>query len=139
MVERCPDKTEVDGSIPSTLTICILFLFILLSNKALNGFIFVEDNKQNLNKGPSSWGKGPWWKPAFEIFSEISTWIAVPIILAVVAGKALDNHYGTKPWIFIGFVVISFLFSSFGLVRSVRKYADKIKESEKEIKNKEIK
>ncbi|MFZ3011822.1 MAG: AtpZ/AtpI family protein [Minisyncoccia bacterium] len=92
----------------------------------------MEEEKQNLNNsGPASWGKGPWWKPAFEIFSEISTWIAVPIILAVIGGKALDIRYGTKPWIFIGCVVISFAISSFGLVRSVKKYAERIKKDEK--------
>lgn len=97
----------------------------------------MENENENLNKsGPSSWGKGPWWKPAFEIFSEISTWIAVPIILAVIGGKALDVRYGTKPWFFIGCVVFSFIISSFGLVRSVKKYADRIKKNEKEIEKK---
>jgi F0F1-type ATP synthase assembly protein I len=72
-----------------------------------------------------------WWKPAFEIFSEISTWIAIPVILAVVAGKMLDTHYGTKPWIFIGCVAFSFLISSFGMVRSIKKYTNQIKKEEK--------
>lgn len=104
------------------------------------GFIFVENDKQNLNKNLlQEWGKGPWWKPAFEIFSEISTWIAVPIILAVIGGKALDTHYNTKPWFFIGCVVFSFMVSSIGLVRSVRKYADRIKKNEKEIEDKKDK
>jgi F0F1-type ATP synthase assembly protein I len=100
----------------------------------------VENEKQNLNKNPlQEWGKGPWWKPAFEIFSEISTWIAVPIIIAVIGGKALDTRYGTKPWIFIGCVVVAFAVSSFGLVRSVKKYADRIKKNERETENKEEK
>ena len=52
MVERCPDKTEVDGSIPSTLTlfmlkniITIIFVLILL---AIQIFFYVnEKNKRS--------------------------------------------------------------------------------------------
>ncbi|MFA5095226.1 MAG: AtpZ/AtpI family protein [Candidatus Paceibacterota bacterium] len=86
----------------------------------------MENNKNN-NK--------IWWKPAFEIFSEISTWIAVPIILAVIGGKALDSHYGTKPWMFIGSVILAFLISSYGIVKAVKKYAVRIKKEDKENKN----
>ena len=85
----------------------------------------VEDNK-NFNKGP-------WWKQGVEIFSEISTWIAVPIILALIAGKALDRYYGTKPVLLLVFAGASFLISSFGIVRAVKRYAAKIKKEEKNI------
>ncbi|MEK7088896.1 MAG: AtpZ/AtpI family protein [Patescibacteria group bacterium] len=78
--------------------------------------------------------KGIWWKPALEIFSEISTWIAVPIILALIAGKYLDERYGTKPWLLIGFTGISFLISSFGIVRAVKKFIEKTKEEVKKEK-----
>jgi F0F1-type ATP synthase assembly protein I len=64
-----------------------------------------------------------------QIFSEISTWIAVPIILAVIGGKALDTHYGTKPLWLLVCAGVAFLVSAFGIVKSVRKYAAKIKES----------
>ncbi|MFA6585657.1 MAG: AtpZ/AtpI family protein [Candidatus Paceibacterota bacterium] len=85
-----------------------------------------EENKNNksIRQG------GVWWKPAFEIFSEISTWIAVPIILAVIAGKALDKYYGTSPWMLIGCAGISFLISAFGIIRAVKKYAADIKKNE---------
>ena len=81
----------------------------------------MENNKKN-NK--------IWWKPAFEIFSEISTWIAVPIILAVIAGKALDDHYNSKPWMLIGFVIVAFLISSYGIVKAVKQYAARIKKDD---------
>jgi len=86
----------------------------------------VEENK---NKN------GIWWKPAVEIFSEISTWIAIPIILALIVGKSLDNRYGTKPWLLLGFAGVSFLISCFGIIRAVKKYAAKIRKEEKEEKN----
>ena len=49
----------------------------------------MEENEKKL------YNKGPWWKPGVELFSEISTWIIVPIVLALVFGKMLDAHYGT--------------------------------------------
>ena len=76
-----------------------------------------------------------WWKPAVEIFSEISTWIAVPIILALIAGKALDNHYGTKPWMLLILAGVGFLISSFGIVRTVKRYMKKITEEIEKNKN----
>ena len=83
-----------------------------------------------MNENDNNFNRGPWWKPAFEIFSEISTWIAVPIIVAVIGGKALDNRYGTKPWMLIGAAAIAFLISSFGIVKAVKKYAARIKKDE---------
>ncbi len=104
VVERCPDKTEVEGSIPSSHT--------------------MEEKESNLNK------KSIWWKPALEVFSEVSAWIAVPVILATVAGKALDQRYGTEPWLLIGLVCLAFLVSSYGIVRAVRRYAAKIRKED---------
>ncbi len=79
--------------------------------------------------------KGIWWKPAVEIFSEISTWIAMPIILALIAGKALDKHYGTAPWMLLILAGIGFLISSFGIVRSVKRFVEKTKEEIKKKNN----
>lgn len=85
-------------------------------------FVFVDENKQNLNQA------GPWWKPGVQIFSEISTWILVPIILALIGGKTLDTHYNTKPLMLLILAGIGFLISSFGIVRAVRNYMQKLKE-----------
>lgn len=82
----------------------------------------IENNKKQI---------GPWWKPAVEIFSEISTWIVVPIVLALVGGKALDAHYGTKPIIFFSLAGFGFLITCFGIFRIVKNYIKKLKEIEK--------
>ena len=63
-----------------------------------------------------------WWRPAVMVFSEISTWIATPIVLALIAGKALDKHYGSEPWIFLGLTFIAFLFSLFYIWKNVKSY-----------------
>jgi F0F1-type ATP synthase assembly protein I len=84
--------------------------------------------EENKNK------KGIWWKPAVEIFSEISSWIAVPIVLALIVGKALDKHFGTKPWLLLISAGISFLVSSYGIVKSVKRFIEKTKEEIKKTK-----
>ena len=81
----------------------------------------MNENQSNLNNSG-----GPWWKPGVQIFSEISTWIFVPIILALIAGKALDKHYGTKPTLPLVSAGIAFLISIYGIVKAVRKFSNKI-------------
>jgi len=88
--------------------------------KPQDGFVFVELNNDNQKSS------GPWWKDGALIFSEISTWIVVPIVLALILGKWLDARYGTEPWIFIGLAVFGFLITAFGIVKSVRKYSQRI-------------
>jgi F0F1-type ATP synthase assembly protein I len=75
------------------------------------------------------------WKPAFELFGQVSTWIIVPIFLALIVGKALDKHYGTEPWIFLGLTGFSFILSLYGIVRVVTKYMKKIEIQDKNIKD----
>jgi len=86
------------------------------------------------NQNNSNNGAGPWWKPGVEIFSQVSVWIVVPIILALVFGKMLDAHYGTKPLIFLILAGIGFLFSCVGIIRVVRSYIKKLKDIEKNSK-----
>lgn len=73
------------------------------------------------------------WKPALEIFSEISTWIAGPIILAVIVGKFLDKRYSTGSWLLLGCAILAFLISSYGIVKAVKRYAEKIKKENNNI------
>jgi F0F1-type ATP synthase assembly protein I len=84
----------------------------------------MENGKQNQKN------TGPWWKPAMQIFSEVSTWIVVPIVLALVFGKMLDAHYGTKPVIFLIFAGLGFLVTCFGMYRVVKDYMSRRPEEE---------
>lgn len=65
------------------------------------------------------------------IFIQVSTWVVFPIILALIFGKMLDQHYGTDPWIFLGLTGLAFLFSSYGIVRVVKKYMKDIEKKDK--------
>ncbi len=76
--------------------------------------------------------KEAWWAPALQIFSEVSSWIAGPIVISLIAGKYLDNRYGTKPWIFLGFTAIAFMISCFGIYRVVTRYMKKVIEDKKD-------
>jgi len=80
--------------------------------------------------------KNNWWEPAVEIFTQVSGWIVAPIVLALVGGKMLDSHLGTKPWIFLGLTVLAFGVSCFGIVRVISRY---IKKMEKEVRDKNLK
>ncbi len=80
-----------------------------------------ENNKKGAN----------WWKPAVEIFTQISGWIVGPIVMALVFGKMLDTRYGTKPIIFLVFAGVGFLITCVGIVRVIKSYTKKLKEIEK--------
>ena len=60
-----------------------------------------------------------------ELFSEVSTWIIVPIVLALIFGKMLDTRYGTKPIIFLTLAGAAFLFSCFKIVKIIKIYTKK--------------
>lgn len=89
----------------------------------------MKENQSNFNSG------GPWWRSGVQLFSEVSTWIALPIILALTIGKSLDNHYGTKPVIFLISVGVAFSVSSFKIYKTVKDYMKKLSEIEKVNKN----
>ena len=84
---------------------------------------------QNLNNenSPKSNKGGANWVPAVQVFSEISTWIAIPAILGAVGGSALDRHFDTKPILLIVSSGLAFIISALGIVKSVKNYAKKNK------------
>ncbi len=71
----------------------------------------------------------PWWEPAVEIFTQVSGWIAAPVVISLVLGKYLDSKWGTEPLIFLSLTGAAFLISCYGITKVVRKY---MKEMEKE-------
>jgi F0F1-type ATP synthase assembly protein I len=88
----------------------------------------VLENNQNMNNTGLPRQNGPWWKEGVQIFTEVSVWIVIPILLALFVGKSLDAHFGTKPIIFLVLAGVGFLFSCFGIVRVIQKYMKEIKD-----------
>jgi len=69
-----------------------------------------------------------WWKPGVILFTKVSIYIAIPIIVALYVGKFLDNKYNTAPWIFLVLTFISFIISIVSIWRFISKYIDELKE-----------
>lgn len=69
--------------------------------------------------------KKPWWRDSILIFTKVSSWIAFPIIIALFAGKALDKYFGTKPWLFLACIGISFTLSIIGIYKTTAKEMQK--------------
>lgn len=74
--------------------------------------------------------RAPWWQPGLVLFTRLSGWIAVPVILGVVVGKWLDKKYGTEPWLFLVTVGAAFFLSMFGIVKDALKEMKKIEKEE---------
>lgn len=84
--------------------------------------------EENMDKPPRQEGGVKWWEPAVEIFTQVSGWIAAPVVISLVLGKYLDSKFGTKPWIFLVLTGIAFLISIYGIVKVVGRYMKKIEE-----------
>jgi F0F1-type ATP synthase assembly protein I len=65
---------------------------------------------------------------SFFIFVKVSTWIAFPVIVALFAGKALDKHFGTRPWLFIACMGLGFVISIVGIYKTSIREMKKLKE-----------
>ena len=111
MVERCPDKTEVEGPIPSTRT--RLFMPFL-------SIIDMENNIKNT----------PWWRDGLIIFTKVSAYIAVPVILASFIGKYLDRKYNTGNLLFLVLIGIAFLSTIYLIWKEMKIYKKKIEKEE---------
>ena len=74
--------------------------------------------------------RAPWWQPGLVLFTRLSGWIAVPVILGVVVGKWLDKKYGTEPWLFLATVGVAFFLSMFGIVKDALKEMKRIEKEE---------
>ena len=108
MVERCPDKTEVLGPIPSTRT-------------RLTAFYFMENNER----------KNPWWRDGMIVFIKVSGYITFPLIIASYLGKFLDEKYNTGNLVFFILITISFFSTIFLIAREAKIYKKKIEKDEK--------
>jgi hypothetical protein len=70
-----------------------------------------------------------WWQKPLAMFSRLSTWIIVPIIIAALAGNWLDAKYQTKPWIFLGLIGLAIIVSSIGITKNAIIYLKSIDNS----------
>lgn len=74
----------------------------------------------------------PWWKPALELFLDVSFWIAGPLVLALILGKWLDQKFGTKPLLLLASLAVSFIFSNILLLKKGKKAIQEFENESKE-------
>jgi uncharacterized membrane protein (DUF485 family) len=67
------------------------------------------------------------------MFTRLSVWVAVPVVIATYVGNWLDEKYDSAPWGLISVVGVAFVVSMIGLVYEAAKEYGKINT---ELKNK---
>jgi F0F1-type ATP synthase assembly protein I len=73
---------------------------------------------ENNNKSELSI-KSEYWK----IFTKVSAWIVVPVLISAFIGNYLDKKFDSAPWI-LGFALaVSFTVSMVAIVKIVTKYS----------------
>lgn len=77
--------------------------------------------------------KAPWWREGVLLFTKVSAYIAVPVILASYIGKYLDKKYGTTNLFFLSLVGISFICTTYLIWREAKIYKKNLEKEEKEI------
>ena len=98
MVERCPDKTEVDGPIPSTLT--------------------MEDKKKESNMSI--------WKPVMVFYVKTTSWIILPVLLVILANKFLFKIESSS-FVYLALLAIGFGISCLGIYKEIKEYKKTLK------------
>ncbi len=86
------------------------------------------DNKEKTNT------VAPWWRDGVIIFTKVSAYIAVPIIVASYIGKFLDEKYNKNNLFFYISIVIAFASTIYLIWKEMKIYKKKIeKEDNKRI------
>jgi hypothetical protein len=88
------------------------------------------ENKEKTNT------EAPWWRDGVVVFTKVSAYIAVPIILASYIGQFLDNKYNTGNLYFYISIAIAFLTTLYLIWKEMKTYKKKMeRDSNVEIKN----
>jgi hypothetical protein len=68
----------------------------------------------------------PWWRDGVIVFTKISAYISVPVIIASYVGEYLDNKYNSGNLLFLLSVGIAFIITIFLIWREMKVYRKKI-------------
>jgi len=63
----------------------------------------------------------PWWQEPLNIFSRLSGWILLPLVVGTLLGRWLDTKYSSGSKWFLIVIGISFIISMIGLVVQAKK------------------
>ena len=71
------------------------------------------------------------------IFTQVSAWIAIPVVLALYIGRYFDTKYGTTPAIFVSLTILAFIVSVVGMWKVLSRYMKEVDRKYIENKNKD--
>ena len=105
-------------------------------------FIFMEENKDNLNKDnktslPNSDKMD--WRPVLVFYAKTTAWIVFPLVLGVLAASYVGKSEGSQT-LFLALIMLGFGVTCFGIYREIKNYKKSldipsIKEVEDKLKN----
>ncbi len=71
--------------------------------------------------------KRAWWVEPLTIFLKLSSWIVFPLIIALLAGRVVDQYFSIEPFGTLCCVTLSFFLSLIVLFRETRKVLRELK------------
>lgn len=71
----------------------------------------------------------PWWRDGVLLFTKVSAYIAIPVVIASLIGKSLDKKYNTN-YIFYLFIAIAFISTIFLIWKEVKVYKKNLDKEE---------
>lgn len=79
--------------------------------------------------------KTPWWRDGLIIFTRVSSYIVVPVILGSIIGKYLDNKYNTGNLLFYISIGIAFISTIYLIGKEVKRYKRSLEKQEQNNNN----
>lgn len=65
--------------------------------------------------------KDLWWKPVMFFYVKTTSWIVLPLILAILVGKYVGKSAGSQ-FLFLVLMMAGFGITCFGIYREIKKY-----------------
>lgn len=84
----------------------------------------VEQQKQENTESNFS-QNNQWWKPAMFFYAKVTSWIILPLAIALFLGKYARESLGSQVWFFIA-VILGFLITCFGIYREIKTYQKEV-------------
>jgi hypothetical protein len=133
VVERCPDKTEVESPILSTRTRLSINDDVVESVRVYCGKNYflpvrsfmrrwatrtIPEYREYMDETAKQ--KGGDTRIALFLFAKISGWIAVPVIVSLYVGNWLDSKFSSGNTFFLLLTACAFVVSLVGIVRAAK-------------------
>jgi F0F1-type ATP synthase assembly protein I len=82
----------------------------------------MAENQEELKKEP----RKAWYVDALQMFTKLSGWVLVPLVVGYTLGSFLDRKYNSEPkWFFIS-IGLAFIISTIGIVYQAQSEYKKI-------------